>query len=837
MRLDDFIQRLQKVKKTGEHRWQALCPAHHDKQASLSVTVGKSQPIVLCCHAGCSTEEICAALGLKSSDLCEDRVELPPVRADKGKIVATYDYLDEEGKLLYQTVRLEPKDFRQRVPDGNGRWKWGLAGVRRVPYHLPQLVNARDSGKAVLLVEGEKDVEAAEALGFVATTTSGGANGWRAECAECFGGLNVACLPDNDKPGRDYAHKSLTGIYPFAASVKLIQLPGLPEKGDLCDWVGAGGTAEALQALIGTAPEWEPGEETECRRQPGAYTSTVLDTLNDAGNAERLIAAHGTDLRYCPDKRAWFVWDGRVWRQDDTSEVHRLAKRVVRDMYALLADLSGDHRQKVYSFINRSLNSERLKAMLEEAQKEAGVIVRLSSMDCQHWLLPCEDGVIDLRTGALREHRREDYFTKLVRVRFDQSAKCDRWERFLDEVFCGDAELIAYAQKLAGYVLTGDCSEQSFFVLAGKGSNGKGVFVRTLGKLLGHYAKDCPVTTFLERRSENTCDLASLAGARMVTASEGEDTSSFNESLIKRLSGQDPVTARFNRMDFFTYEPTFKILFSTNEIPRIRSQNYAMKRRVKLIPFRQRFYYPHEEKLPVRDEHLEDKLSMELPGILAWAVRGCLDWQRHGLGMPDAVMQEVSALFVDQDPLAVFIESRCILHPGVKEESGVMWRAYVAWCESEKRTLAVKTTSGFSRNLNSRDGIELQKGTKGARFLSGICLTESETATGVATETEETASKERRVAGYAPPGVNAKENTPHYGVNGESSDSRHLSPPGEESCGFPTASGKCIQCVELVELEQNGGPEKDWQGSCQKCGRHNSIPNWRIGTWRKDDKE
>jgi len=282
--------------------------------------------------------------------------------------------------------------------------------------------------------------------------------------------------------------------------------------------------------------------------------------------------------------------------------------------------------------------------------------------------------------------------------------------------------LIQYAQRLTGYVLTGDTREQVVIFLVGKGANGKSVFVETLRAMLGDYARDTSFATFLARRETSTADLASLVGARLVTASEGEGAQTFNESLLKRLTGGDPITCRYLYQEFFTYTPTYKILFATNEVPRIHSQTRAMKRRVQILPFRRTFYGPEEGRSPVRDERLREKLLDELPGILAWAVRGCLDWQAGGLCLPCAIVDETADLFDSFDPLADFLEEACVIHPRAQVETGTLWRSYLRWCESNDRQPFFRAPHSFSRSLVQRDGIARRRGTRGERILSGIGL-------------------------------------------------------------------------------------------------------------------
>lgn len=716
MTLEDLLGRLSGVKAgNGEGEVTARCPAHDDHRNSLSIGQ-KNGKLLVHCHAGCPLESIVQAIGIKVSDLFTER------RKPKGKIVATYDYTDEAGRLLYQAVRMDPKDFRQRKSDGNGGWVWKLGNVRRVLYRLPKVIEAVTAGKTIFIPEGEKDVHTLETIGLTATTNAGGAGKWREEYSRALQGAAVVILPDNDEPGRSHAEAAANSLTGLAASVRVLDLPGLPLKGDVSDWLRNGGSHENLLQLASETPEWTPTEPAEpAETLPGAAPDGF--SMTDLGNAERFIHAHGANLRFNVSSGHWLAWTGKAWRQDDSGKVHRLARGVIRQLYPLLVKCQTTaEREALYSHAKRSESAGRLEAMLNLARFCEGVPVTANRLDADHWLLNCPNGTLDLRTGGLREHRQADLITKLSPVCYDPDAKAFRWERFLDEVFAGNRELVGFTKRMAGYCLTGNTDEQAFFILQGKGSNGKGVFSETLRYILGDYAANAPVTTFTDRR-DNTFDLPALAGARLVTASEGEDRTSFNESLVKALTGQDPITCCYKFRDFFTYTPSFKIVIGTNEVPRIRSQNYAMKRRVKLLPFRVRFHYEHEQQAPVRDEGLADRLKAEAEGILAWAVQGCIEWQSSGLGMPDSMIREVDSLFESMDPLLDFVEECCELHPRHEVETAELFRAYSDWCEVNKQKPAFRRPSDFSRSLCSRDSIEaVRRGHGGARFLSGIRL-------------------------------------------------------------------------------------------------------------------
>jgi len=262
--------------------WVARCPAHDDKRASLSVGAGDDGRVLLSCHAGCTFDAILAAAHLTTEDVFPPRAEKP-----RPQIRATYPYCDESGAVLFEVVRFEPKDFRQRRPDGKGGWEWKLQGVRRVPFRLPELLESDDSAP-VFVVEGEKDALSLARLGLVATTTAGGATNWKHTATEARGALagrDVVILPDNDDAGRAYAQDALGSLAGAARSLKVLALPGLPLKGDASDWVGAGGTADALLALVDGCPAWRPGDVG--RAEPVEPSGFVASIERLKGEAER----------------------------------------------------------------------------------------------------------------------------------------------------------------------------------------------------------------------------------------------------------------------------------------------------------------------------------------------------------------------------------------------------------------------------------------------------------------------------------------------------------------------------------------------------------------------
>jgi putative DNA primase/helicase len=734
--VDDYEER-------SDGYW-CICPNHDDHYPSLHLKEAKDGTALLICRAGCDQADVLAALegrGVQKRDLFADNAggSVVPIRDGnsdrssnarrghpahpraRGRIVETYDYADEHGQLLYQTVRFIPKDFRQRKPDGRGGWDWTLQDVRLVPYRLPELL-AADRGQLVLVCAGEKDVERARELGFVSTTNPLGEGKWREAYSEHLRSRRVAVIPHNDGPGEKHGEAVARSLHGKAASVKVLRLPGVPEGGgDLSDWADAGGTAEDLRRLIDETPEWSPSEQREVGRageEPpsingrGAGESYGDFNLTDLGNSERFVAHHGENVRYCYPWRQWLVWTGARWASDDTGRVHRLAKETVRRIYGEAAAAEDEGRRKALAqHATRSEAEGKIRAMLELVKSE--VPVSPDELDADPFLLNTKNGTIDFRSGDLCEHRREDLITKITPGEYDPDAKAPEWERFLERVLPGE-DLRAFVQRASGYSATGDTSEQCMFINHGTGNNGKSTFQEALTAALGDYAMRAPTEMLMAKRSGGVPnDVARLKGARFVTASETEEGRRLAESLVKDLTGQDTISARFMRAEWFDFRPTHKLWLSTNHKPEIRGTDNAIWRRIRLVPWA--VTVPPAE----RDKKLPEKLRAELPGILTWVVRGCIEWQREGLRAPDEVRRATGEYRAEMDVLAGFISDCCVADSAAWVKFKDLYAAYQQWCsESGERP---ESKQRLGNHLKER-GYEPDRGTGNVPIRRGIGL-------------------------------------------------------------------------------------------------------------------
>jgi putative DNA primase/helicase len=397
-----------------------------------------------------------------------------------------------------------------------------------------------------------------------------------------------------------------------------------------------------------------------------------------------------------------------------------LAKETVRSIYQEAAEAESESRRKELAKHATGSEAEaRIRAMLELAKSE--VPVSPDELDADPWVLNCKNGTVDLhRTGELMAHRREDLITKLAPVEYDPEARAPAWDAFLGRVLPGE-ELQSFVQRAAGYSLTGDTSEQCMFINHGTGANGKSTFQEAVSAALGDYAMRAPSEMLLAKRAGAIPnDIARLKGSRYVTASETEEGRRLAESLVKDLTGQDTVTARFMRAEFFDFPPTHKLWLSTNHKPEIRGTDTAIWRRIRLIPWS--VTIPPEEQ----EKRLPATLRRELAGILAWAVRGCLEWQREGLRAPDEVRRATSEYRAEMDVLAGFLGECCETGPELWDYAKDLYTSYKRWCgETGERP---ETQRKFGERLRERGFQRDRGGSRGAGIWRGLRLSEEERA-------------------------------------------------------------------------------------------------------------
>lgn len=434
--------------------------------------------------------------------------------------------------------------------------------------------------------------------------------------------------------------------------------------------------------------------------------------FTDTANGERLASRYGRRLRYV-GAWGWLAWDGTRWRRDDTQEVDRLAKEVARSIYAEAQTAATDKAaKKLASWAAASQSKSKLQAMIWAAQSETVFAARPSDFDADPWLLNVATGVINLRTGELVTHSDSLHLTKLAPVEYHPNAHSDLWMDFLYQIFGENVRLVDFAQRAVGYTLTGNTSEQCLFYCHGRGANGKTTFLETLRALFGDFGQQAEFSTFLEKQADGVRnDVARMHGARLVCAIESGEGRKLNEPLIKNLTGQDTLTARYLYREYFEFRPQFKVWLAANHDPIVRGTDNALWRRIRKIPFTVTFLPDKQDKC------MAEKLRAELPGVLAWAVRGCLAWQKEGLNPPAEVEEATASYRAEMDTFAVFLSDCCIVKPGTEAKASELYKAYKDWGGDENQR-------AFGLRLREH-GLKPGKSSGGVRVWRGIGLVDA----------------------------------------------------------------------------------------------------------------
>lgn len=427
-------------------------------------------------------------------------------------------------------------------------------------------------------------------------------------------------------------------------------------------------------------------------------------TYDDTGNALRFRDANAGLIHYNHVDGCWIYWDGVRWASDENGEIKRRADKMLADMAKDLKEMQDDPAYNAYKkHLSRSRSHRGKEGFIAEARHLEGVPVLPSEMDRAGNAFNVRNCLISLKTGKTAEHDKKYMISKLAPVTYDENAKCPRWDRFIEEITCGDKSLQLYLQRMIGYCMTAYTKEQCMFFLYGNGSNGKSVFVDTIAYMLGEYAASCQPETVMMRDRNNTArgDLARLKGARMVVTSEPNDGCRLDEGIVKQMTGgtENKLTARFLYGREFEFSPEFKIVMSTNYKPVIKGTDNGIWRRVRLIPFTAEFTKEN------RDPQLTEKLRRELPGILNWAIAGAVGWCKEGLP-PCAIIDEAGQEYrSEMDRVQQFLDDCTTRSESSSTQASTLYKCYKAWCSEQGDRFPVGSTKFFmelKRRFKSR---------------------------------------------------------------------------------------------------------------------------------------
>lgn len=728
-----------KIKQDHGDSCKAVCPSHPDKEASLSIKYDRaSGKTILKCFAGCETEEIVKAAGLEVSDLFDN--EFKGSSNPDDNISAIYKYRDENGETLFEKVRFDKpkKHFTQRRYV-NGSTVWGLdggtyyetyngsnnwskkkrdkvktkefEGCEPVVYNLPDVLEAVKKGIEICVVEGEKDADNLKKLGFVATCNFDGASAstqkpkWRKEYNQYFKGAKVIVFNDNDDPGRAHANNIAAQLNGIVEYIKRPEIPGLLEKEDISDWIAAGHEKEDIEALIQNTEKWNISQVPD-------DANLIYFNFSDVGNAERLMAMDGKNIRYNPIHKKWIIWSGRHWETDTSGKIESMARNCIRMLQIQgksLPEQQGDEdntalKKQIAQYVLRSESDAKIKAMVNQSKTQTNLVIKKT--DENVYYLNLKNGTLNLKTGELQEHNRRDYITKIVNVEYDPQVKCPNWIEFINKIFLNNTELIEYIQKSIGYSMTGDADLQCFYICHGQGSNGKGTFMKAIMTILGGYASVLKGSSLMEKMNDEGArgDIAKLEGKYFVCVNELEEGKSFDEALVKSLSSgaDEAIPVRYMYEEEFDLHPTFKMWMTTNKLPKIKGTDNGIWRRVRKIPFE--YNFENDEN---KDEHFfENKLMPEISGILNWAIEGCLKWQREGIKVPEEVKLANEDYRNDMDPIQRFLDECCIISETCKVKVSQLYDKYEEWCHENKEY--VLSSIKFSKKLGEKEFVQVR---------------------------------------------------------------------------------------------------------------------------------
>ena len=445
--------------------------------------------------------------------------------------------------------------------------------------------------------------------------------------------------------------------------------------------------------------------------------------LTEWGNARRLVAAYGRDVRFCKPLGQWYCWDGRRWCPDQDGAIWRYAKDTVRRLGQEAADAPDDRRRKaILSWALKSEERRILSATIELAWSERGIGLMPDQFDRNPWLLNCPNGTVDLKTGRLRPHDAAELITKMTSVPCGEAADCPKWLEALGVIFGGKDDLIGYMQRALGYSLTGIVAEHALFLCYGTGRNGKNTILDSVRTILDDYATVADPRTFLSSgRGEHPAMLADLLGRRYVPTSEVEEGEKLAEGLVKRVTGDRTLKARFMRQNPFEFPILFKLWLLANAKPEIHGQDEGIWSRIRIIPFD--VFIPPERRIKNFSEIL---VRDEGPGILRWLIDGCLEWRRIGLAEPPCVINAIKGYRFEEDPIGDFLGQECevyldnpVLIDSSREKCGDIYRRYVKWCKANGEK-TILTNRKFGSEMTRR-GFAFKE-SNGSRYRAGLKL-------------------------------------------------------------------------------------------------------------------
>ncbi len=748
MTFEEVISRFE-VKSRYKNRVQAVCPAHPDKQASLTVSRGRTRTLIHC-HAGCNFEDIIQKVGLKTQDLYFEERPLGSnwkryiESREHRKIEAVYNYVSSaNGEYAFTKIRMQDKRMIYGVLC-NDRFTYGLGGKHRkdlksVYGDLRVLNKAIAEGKPIFIPEGEKDTDSLTKRGYIALTY-GGSGDWQSEFATLFKGAKVYILADNDEPGRKVANAILSDLKGVAKSAKVIvPVPDIP-KADISDYFAAGRSNEDFEKLIQSAvTDTIVGDPIPVKNSTVSKSILVnqlvkLDAANkfpltDIGSATLFSEVFKNKHRYNVTTRDWFYYDGQRWSLDrEGLRARKSAKELSKalSIYAVncLPDEDEKHKEQYLKYALTWTYSRTRNAIIQDSRDLN--FISNEELDADDYALNLQNCVLVFHEDKVEkyEHSADLLLSKIANVEYHPEERCERWEQFLDEVMQGDKDKIHYLQKLFGTCLTGDVRlEKMWFLFGSTTRNGKSTMIERIADVLGDYSKTIrPETLAIKNNPDSRTaspDVAKLAGTRLCVCSEIPKRMPLDVGLLKTLTGRDTIVARFLHQDEFQFVPKFKMICNTNFLPVVSDNTIFKSDRVQVVSFDRHFEESEQDKT------LKDKLSTKeaLSGILNWMIEGWIAFCREGLEAPEAIKKSTTDYEASSDKLQNFINECLAEAEGKNISVKETYSRYEKWCsengyhvENKQNFISDCKAKGIYKERGMVDGSQMRNIIKDYEF-------------------------------------------------------------------------------------------------------------------------
>ncbi|MBN4074754.1 MAG: hypothetical protein COA82_12605 [Alkaliphilus sp.] len=688
-RIQDILERLSGIKEIGSNKYMALCPAHRDGaksgRQSLSVSLQNGK-VLTHCFAGCTPEEVYDSLNL-GADNMSTSTKTSTIISSKN----IYKYHDAKGDLVFEVIKKPNKKYMQRRPDGNNGYIWNVRDIIKPLYKLPGITKALEKKELIFIAEGEKDVDNLVKLGLTATCNAGGAGKWSKSYTEALTNANVVILPDNDEPGLKHALKIAAALAGKAKSIKILKLDGLPDKGDVTDWIESGGTKEELLSLV-----------------------------------EKTKEHHEVD-NGAPKKKDELIEEDRPYFKSKTFVPKRLAEAIMQEYhFKCVKGTFYTYENGVYVPGGEELIKSRAFELLGEDSKknrieEVVFLIKIATVaevpvPTYHYI-NVKNGRIKVSSWSLEPHDPKHFDLAQIPINFNLKAECREFDKYLKSTL--GEELIPLAYEIFGYCLLPHSKAERAIMLTGEGSNGKSVFIDTLKSFLGRTNIS---NISLQSLSENRFAAAGLFG-KLANLFADIDRKALTESgPLKMLTSGDSMVAEEKFKASFSFENHAKLIFSANELPRTLDNSSAFFRRWLIVPFTKTFVKGENADVNLREKLTTDE---ELSGILVNAIQGLMRLIETGytFSETEATANELNKYREDNDSVLAFCNECAEIDEKGTIKKQYFYDLYHSWCDSNGlKAVSKRRIPAGLKKFNSNVS---ESRTMKDRFWIGIKLKES----------------------------------------------------------------------------------------------------------------